>query len=327
MQRQYKAEGKLFPRAHLSLIGFNNSGYRKYGGIGFCFNSPFIEFHVEESKKMEINLYFLSQKIFYLNEALIDTLSRICENKGLDTKYCFSFFLDCPLHSGFGTGTNISLACIESVYKINRFEYLPEDLIILSNRGRTSGIGIHTYFKGGFIMDIGVKNLDSVFLPSNTNNSSLVSKQMLSISFPEWEFVVCIPRNIIPLSKQEEISFFRNNTPLLNEDVFRILYVSVFGVVSSVIESDFPAFCQSINDLQKTKWKYLEKLNYGKQMDAVEKTLIKAGASAIAMSSLGPSLLVFSNDILKLTANLDKLNDEFIYFKTSSNNAGRLIYA
>lgn len=326
-QNKIIAEGMLFPRAHLSLIGFNHLGYRKYGGIGFSFDSPTIKFNVVESKEMNVTLFSNSLKIEYNNHSLITNLIKLCAIKDILTHYSFTFFLDCPIHSGFGTGTNITLACIESIYKINKVDYSPLEITNLSNRGRTSGIGIQTYFNGGFVMDIGVKNIDNIFLPSNSSSSIEISKPLILTKFPDWDFIVCIPRNTKPLSQLKELSFFKKSTPLSNNEVYEILYFSLYGVTGAVLENDFEMFCNAIEHLQQTKWKSLERLNYQNDILSLEKKLLGAGAKAIAMSSLGPSLIAFSSEIEAFELELKKLEHEFIFWRTKSNNTGRIIYA
>jgi beta-ribofuranosylaminobenzene 5'-phosphate synthase len=145
--------------------------------------------------------------------------------------------------------------------------------------------------------------------------------------FPDWEFVVCIPKNIPPLSIIEEINFFNKSTPIKKNETLEILYVSLYGVAASIVEKDFKAFCVSINDLQRTKWKRLERLMYKGNIKRIENNLFKAGAKSVAMSSLGPSLIVFSDNIESFLFNSHKFSNELIFYKAKANNEGRLIYA
>ena len=119
--------------------------------------------------------------------------------------------------------------------------------------------------------------------------------------------------------------FFEKNCPIGQEAVENILYESVYGISSSLIENDFNTFCKSVDSIQETKWKSLERDLYGAELKVVESLIRKAGAKCVGMSSLGPLLYFFGEDIDSI---IDRVNADLTggkCYKTSFNNSCRIL--
>lgn len=319
---------KAFPRIHITLIGMNRDGYRLNGGIGFSISSPTLDISFEEADTIDV----VDQRKQGFTE---DELHRLkCHIKKVVKNQNFNKMFICvinegiiPSHVGFGSNSMIYLACVEALFILNQRDYSEKDVIALSGRGGTSGIGINTYFRGGFVFDTGVANLGT---RTHAPSSVFVSKRcqqpllMKSIELPLWDLGICIPQ-IIPKTEEEEKHFFQTNCPIEKGDVEKILYEAVYGVTSSLMENDFKAFCESVNAIQQTKWKSLERNLYGEPIIEVEKTIKKNGARCVGMSSLGPMLYFFGDDI---EGSVEKLNHEIpqcVCFKTTFNNLSRIV--
>lgn len=319
---------KAFPRIHVSLIGMNRDGYRINGGIGFSVSSPTLDMSFELTPLIEV--VDLRKHGFSKDELdrLIIHLYRIVKNQNLD-KVC-----KCTIHKGaiqshvgFGSNSMIYLSCVEALLILNHKEYTKNDVIALSGRGGTSGVGINTYFEGGYVFDCGISNLGQrSFAPSSSFVAEKCSQPLLmkSIKLPEWDLGICIPP-IENKTEEEEIVFFRENCPIAKKDVEEILYEAVYGLTSSLIESDFEVFCQSINAIQQTRWKMLERNLYGKKLSDIEDAIKDAGAKCVGMSSLGPMLYFFGNDICGVLERLKEGMPWCTCFKTSFNNYGRVV--
>jgi beta-ribofuranosylaminobenzene 5'-phosphate synthase len=324
----YKMKIEIFPRIHLTLIDFSLNGYRKFGGIGFSLNTPSSIIEIIQNESFSFDFKIKGEKVEHLYDNVETVINLAYQKFNLLHKASFSINLEYPLHSGLGTGTNLTLACLEGLFIINNKKIEREQIIQLSSRGRTSGIGIQTYFDGGFVFDGGVKNTDNIFLPSNSNKSNLIAKPIVKCVLPNWPVLICIPKFLNTISVENERSFFENNTPLMNHEVQEILYHSVFGITSSILENDFEAFCVSLKSIQKTKWKLLERSNYSSDLIKLEKKLYDLGADTIAMSSLGPTIVAFSKNYddfhEKVIVNM---KDEISIYNANLNNEGRKIYA
>ncbi len=328
--KRYESMLKIeaFPRIHITLIGMNKNGYRLNGGIGFSISSPTLDISFEEADTIDV----IDKREYGFNE---DELNRLKSHinqvaKNQDFRKMFVCVINEGIiqsHVGFGSNSMIYLACVEALFILNQRDYSEKDVIALSGRGGTSGIGINTYFRGGFVFDTGIANLGT---RTHAPSSVFVSKRcqqpllMKSIELPLWDLGICIPQ-IIPKTEEEEKHFFQTNCPIEKGDVEKILYEAVYGVTSSLMENDFKAFCESVNAIQQTKWKSLERNLYGEPMIEVEKTIKKNGARCVGMSSLGPMLYFFGDDI---EGSVEKLNHEIpqcVCFKTTFNNLSRIV--
>jgi beta-ribofuranosylaminobenzene 5'-phosphate synthase len=78
-----------------------------------------------------------------------------------------------PTHVGLGSKTSVSLACIEAACLTLGRQPTPIELISMTGRGGTSGIGINTYFSGGVIADDGHRmETGAKFYPSSMRAST-----------------------------------------------------------------------------------------------------------------------------------------------------------
>ena len=319
---------KAFPRIHVTLIGMNREGYRINGGIGFSMASPTLNMRFEADEGICVldkrTQGFSKNELARLNNHLM----KVMKDEHLAEGFrCV--IEDCQIHShfGFGTSTMAYLSCIEALLIINKRVYTNDDVVKFSGRGGTSGIGISTYFKGGFVFDTGVtNNADRDLTPSSCFKGDDYRKPLIfkNISLPGWEMGICIPP-IQNKTEDEEKVFFEKNCPIEQNAVENVLYESVYGISSSLLENDFNTFCKSVDSIQETKWKSLERDLYGAELKEVESLIRKAGAKCVGMSSLGPLLYFFGEDIDGIVARVNADLTGGKCYKTSLNNSGRIL--
>ena len=306
----------------------NKDGYRLNGGIGFSISSPILDINFETSNTIDI----IDKRIYGFTEdelhRLKNHINQVAKNQDFEKVFiCVINEGIIQSHVGFGSNTMIYLACIEALFILNQRNYSEEDVIALSGRGGTSGIGVNTYFRGGFIFDTGIAiHGQRTHAPS----SAFVSKEckqpllMKSVELPFWDLGICIPQ-IVPKTEEEESRFFQANCPIGKKDVEKILYESVYGATSSLMENNFKMFCNSINTIQQTKWKSLERNLYGDTIIEVEDTIRKNGARCVGMSSMGPMLYFFGDDIENIVEKVSCEMPHCVCFKTTFNNASRIV--
>lgn len=319
---------KAFPRIHISLIGMNDDGYRLNGGIGFSIASPTLDMGFEYSDLIQV--IDMREHGFIHDE--LDRLKNHLDNVIIKKK--FKTGLRCVIydglvqsHVGFGSNSIIYLSCIEALFIMNKRSYNEQDVIALSGRGGTSGIGINTYFRGGFVFDVGVpKHKQRALAPSSAFMDRIEDKPLLmkSVTLPKWQLGICIP----PLehkTEEEEKEFFQKNCPINKDAVEKVLYEAVYGITSSLMEDNFDVFCKSIDAIQQTKWKSLERNLYGKELMTAESIIRRAGAQCVGMSSLGPLFYFFGNDIDDIVRKVKMEVPSCICLKTTFNNSARIL--
>ena len=315
-----------FPRIHITLIGMNNDGYRINGGVGFSISAPKIDVYVEESKNVKI----IDERELGLTEQEKTRLQHVLTNSinGFGLKKRIKCIIQGNVlpHYGFGSNTSIYMSCLEALFIINEIKYGNEDIVTSSKRGGTSGIGINTYFEGGFIFDVGIKNDNQLFTPSSIADRNGKTPLVIhKCKLPDWKIGICIPKYIQHKSEQEEIEFFKTHCPIENSSIENVLYEAVYGITSSIIESDYDVFCKSINKIQLAKWNYLQRLLYGEALIELEQIIKSFGTDCVGMSSLGPMLFFTGNDVKSIIDKVIRSVPETICYSTSFNNQGRII--
>src|SRR3990167_8157 len=288
----------VFPRLHLTLIGMNEHGYRINGGIGFSIQAPQLFLIIKPSDSFQ----FIDNRYTQLSQNQREKLAQIIEK--VRSQYQFKYSISVKIsgemrtHYGFGSETSIRLSCLEALFILNERQYESELIISLSGRGGTSGIGIHTYFEGGAVLDIGRKYDGDPFNPSTyAENRKKVALLLQRVPMPEWNIGLCIPLEISPKNEFEEKEFFEKTCPITDTQVHETLYHVIFGLNAAIQEHDKLTFCKALKNIQNCAWKYAERKQYGIKLSELETNLYSSGALAVGMSSLGPSLFFIADDI------------------------------
>lgn len=317
-----------YPRIHFSLIGMSNEGYRINGGAGCSISAPLLDCYFALSDSLQV----VDQRKYPLSAEELNRLTHTIELCII--KYRLQNIYKCVInsdalfpHTGFGSNTMIYLSCIEALFILNGLEYTQDEVIINSTRGGTSGVGIYTYFNGGVSIDLGVENINEEFRPSSLGARHNYPIQLCGFQAPQWTIGIMIPVHISGATEQQEVHFFKQNTPIPLDDVKSILYEIIFGIVGALKDPNFKTFCDAVNNLQQTKWKELEREIYGKEFQKIEQCIKEAGAIAVGMSSLGPMLYFLGNDIPSTIDQLRKVYTDSIFIETKfNNNAREIVY-
>lgn len=303
----------------------HDSGLRMNGGIGFAIDSPSIIIEANITEKCTVNdkrKYRLTNEA---NDKLIQSIEEACNIHSLSHGVSIDISGDALANHGFGSGTAIRLSCLEALMILNNVEVISSELVRLSGRGGTSGIGVNTYFSGGMIIDAGVIKSRYDHKPSSLSTSNSPSLVLKQFDMPDWDIGICIPENIKPLTHKQEKEFFKNTCPIKESEAHKALYHSVAGVCSSILDLDKDGFEYSVRELQKCEWKKSERELHGDELSLIEKTLYDCGASTVGMSSLGPSLFFLSKDVGDVIRVAKGKLTDCKFFKTKPTNCGRQI--
>ncbi len=316
---------QTFPRVHLTLIGMNNDGYRINGGIGFSISNPSLNLCFYESEGVEINDLRLFKFTDIEREKLISIINQSIK------QYKFKKSIHCQIkgevlpHYGLGSNTSIYLACLEALFVFNDFKYTSNTLILASNRGGTSGIGINAYFNGGFVFDLGIDKQNQKFEPSSiAKRAGILPLVLKKLVLPNWQIGICF-QNISNKTEHEEIEFFKSCCPIDKSSVEEILYEAVYGITASLIDDNYPVFCTAVNAIQTTKWKSMERSIYGNELYELENKIKSYGADCVGMSSLGPMLFFMGENLDQIISNINKEFPSAVCYKSYFNNQGRIV--
>jgi len=312
-------------RLHLSLLALHNGKYRVNGGLGFAIIDPTCELAFSKATSFSIrdnrDHPLISEESNRLQTLLFE------EQKLRSLEHPLNIVLTGNMrpHAGFGSGTAITLACLEALHILNGSEISPTELVAASGRGGTSGVGIHSYFSGGYAFDLGRKVDGGPFSPSHLNGRKPAPLLLDQGPMPDWEFGICMPAAIAHKTQAEERDFFRRTCPLPADKVYETVYHTLFGLYAALREADRSAFCAALKAVQNCAWKLAERQEYGDALLEIEQTIYAAGAEAVGMSSLGPSLFFLADDVNRIVTAMRQSRPDCEWLITRPDNRGREI--
>lgn len=314
----------VHPRIHVTLVGMDGNGYRINGGSGFSVEDPKITIRFWRSASFE---FYDNRQFGFTKEEInraIEHLTRIQQqNNRLTSSMNVEISGEMRTHHGFGSSTGVRLAVIEALFLINDVNISREQLAYLSGRGGTSGVGISTYFTGGFVTDLGHIGRTDMMPSSLAEARTSMPLTLLQSEMPKWQIGLCLSNNIEALTEKEEADFFTKICPIDSSQVKEANYHVIYGLTASVLENNFDHFCLSIRNLQNCRWKKEERSLYGDDLSKIESDLYVSGATAVGMSSLGPLLYFVSKDVKAVSNNFIAINKNCTVFMTSVRNIGR----
>jgi beta-ribofuranosylaminobenzene 5'-phosphate synthase len=281
---------RAFPRLHLGLHDLGKATPRKYGGSGFTLSWPTTDVSAElYSCNVVINQAGLDAQAIEDVAALIERSQSIMGFDGMRV----TIREVPPQHVGFGTKTTLLLAVATACASESNAAMTASDLQIVSRRGGTSGVGIHTFFNGGFIVDAGHHApYDVEWSPSSASIPAATPLLVLQHPIPNtWRFSLVLPQGR-RLAGHDEAEFFRLNTPIPVTEAYRSISLTYHGIVPSVLESRLDLLKQTLAESHRVGFKARELNGQSAAVRAVFAELERIDQCAVGLSSLGPLVYV-----------------------------------
>ena len=276
-----------YPRLHASLFDLGIATPRQYGGVGFAIDGmPTVV-----SAERDIN--FTLQGTEHLDEVGAENVRMAIERLRSEVdippmSVCIESLP--PQHVGLGSKTTVLLGVLRAIAAEARIGLEQQDLQRLSGRGGTSGIGVHTFFDGGLVVDAGHRaDMPRIYGPSSSaKNVVSIPPAIISVPMPsEWKTTLLLPEGALK-SGSEEVDLFTRSTPMPDDEVFAAIGLGIFGLATCAMSKDFSAFVTSLRRLQAVGFKARE---IAAQPDAVATLLDELSQVPMCgagMSSMGP---------------------------------------
>ena len=313
-------------RVHLTLIDLGHAGYRRNGGVGFGITAPRSTFAFASHSAVDVSALATCGYLPAEIATLTARLERLMSQRQLTQGLRLAEVKLPSRHAGFGTGTAVALASMESLFLLNDLSVSPEFLRSHCGRGGASGIGLSNYFKGGFIFDAGRSFNPAPIVGSDaTDEVNELPLEMAHLNMADWPMGVLIPSGASAISLEQEKALFSQRLPLADAEVFEITYHALFGALVAVRSGDYDAFCASINALQRCAWKRAEIDLYGQIVRTCAAHLASIGCDAVAMSSIGPALIFWASDFDSVFAAATSHYGPAAVFRTRPDNTGRIL--
>lgn len=306
-------------RLHFSLIDLNGRLGRIDGGFGLAINEPNFQIVAESSTDIRV------ESIEYTERAveIVRRLQKKYQFPGIKLR----LLSEIPTHSGFGSGTQLSLGIAVAVNTLYNLKLNLLELATAVGRGGTSGIGVAAFETGGFIVDCGHRypSQKSSFLPSAAADNISPPPILSQYTFPDWQLLIVMP-NCDRIYGEQELDLFRTLCPQPASVAPRLSHLLLLQLLPAILENDLHSFGKAINEIQTFGWKKVEIDAQGAELQQTLAFLQSNGALGAGVSSWGPAICAVSEDI----ETLKRKTEEFLAdlprggtcFVTSANNIG-----
>ncbi len=244
------------PRIHMGLIDCGNATPRQFGGCGFAVDGLYT--HVKASPASRTSLR--PSKYIDISERTTQDIKKVLHlTDEAFGKASVRIKTMPPEHRGFGSKTSILLSVASAVYgcyygQTNDFEAI----VRLTNRGGASGVGVNTFWHGGFVRDAGhlVEPGKRLFLPSAAS-TPLSSPPLISHFYmpDNWYVHLYTNTNAKSIEGEREVEFFKKITPLPDIDIYKTISVIDHGICPAIKERDIVQLGHAVSELNQTGMK------------------------------------------------------------------------
>lgn len=284
---------RCYPRIHIGLMDLGNATFRKYGGAGFTLSGLPTEIVATRSRRIVVRD---SGKLDVQGKKdLVSALQRLSDIAPLAKAQVTVRQLP-PQHIGLGTKTSLLLGALMASSLAAGIR-LPRSLLQqISSRGGTSGIGINTFFQGGFLTDAGHDPAESDrFAPSSSRRPIEIPPVLCRASIPQqWLFYLLLPSGR-RFSGGLEQEFFKQNTPIQKAEVLQSIGLLYHGVLPAILTNNLKLLKASIERLHETGFKNKELKAQPKVVRDIIYSFKDIPGCAIGLSSMGPLIYVIAN--------------------------------
>lgn len=324
-------------RLHITLIDLNGKYGRIDGGVGITTLKPRLLLEAHDGYE-DIQVEFINPESDKLTNDTMDDYQakifsatrRINESLNLKGGYHFKLREAFPVHSGLGSGTQLSLAVAKLILKMNDQDLSASEIAEIVGRGGTSGIGVASFESGGFIVDSGhKKTVKNDFLPSSASKAS-PPPILARYDFPEdWKIILAIPHVKRKVFGHGEVDIFQKYCPIPLREVQELIHVLFMKMMPAVIEEDLDQFGEAVNIVQNIGFKKIELSLQNPFIKDLMDNLKASGAVGVGMSSFGPTIYAItdtnSKDVYRAAHNAMREREGEIIL-TSAQNSGAHIY-
>jgi beta-ribofuranosylaminobenzene 5'-phosphate synthase len=294
-------------------MDMGNVTSRTYGGAGFALSSPATEIIAERSSgRTEIaGLEMLDADAQAGLRACVNRWAQLNKSAHVHIK-----IHRLPIqHIGLGTKTSLLMGTLAAATLAAGKEISQSAIQTLSGRGGASGVGVNTFFHGGFVADAGhPARKDLSFAPSSRRISHAVPPILSRVPIPErWQVYLFLPSGR-RFSGNAEQEFFTKNTPIRRSEVLDSIALLYHGVVPAVLTADLSLLKESLANLHKVGFKKRELAAQSEDVKAIIAYLDSIRDCAVGLSSMGPLIYAISErtisaevEDIKKTFNVDLL--------------------
>lgn len=284
-------------RIHITLIDMNGSETgRVDGGVGLMLRDPVVVIRARPAASSSVIVSNRSgdasgDELSLSIAGLLKRLEELPRAGGAEVEIA-----SCPpLHAGLGAKSQALLATAVAVLKSYECEIEPELVAAITGRGGTSGVGVHGFWRGGFLVDGGhpieTKRGSTSYRPSSRSASAGAATLLARYEFPDWPILIVTPHGH-RIHGEWEARLFREVCPIPMSDIRAVSHTVLMHMLPAIIEGDLKAFGKSLWNIQDRRWKAFE---IASQAPAVSRVMSRLrhelAVTGAGMSSWGTSIM------------------------------------
>lgn len=286
-------------RLHFGLLDLHGGLGRIDGGIGLALEHPKTIISARRSNVCEA---FCPMEPSF-EERLNAAMGAVCSHFELPGA-SVDIRERARAHSGLGSASQTLVGAGIAVCALYGLEPGSEAIAALVGRGGTSGIGIRAIQHGGFILDGGHRfrrgaGSKSGYSPSSASVGAPPPPLLLRYSFPDWDVLIVIPRGE-GASGDRERDLFEDACPVPAADVEKMCRILLTQMLPAILEADLPTFGEAMEAYQNYGFKVFEAETQGPLIAECAEFLRANGGKGVGMSSWGPTLFAFGQDLSAL---------------------------
>ncbi len=315
-------------RLHFGLIDMNGEIGRIDGGIGLALESPHTLIEAVKADKIQVKC----PNEPALKERIQIAAKNVCDKYGIQGVAIN--ILEHPLpHVGLGSATQALVGMAAAICKVYDIDESVRELAKLVGRGGTSGIGIGGIQHGGFILDAGHRFRRNYgvskteYAPSTSSVGMDPPTILLHQDFPDWDVLITIPLGEGASGFREAV-LFKVVCPVPLSEVRHICHIIIMQILPAIMEKDIRAFGDGMEEFQRLGFKVFEFRAQTKLIHDCMRFLKENGGIGIGMSSWGPVIFSFGEDLSELKEKADawiKKHGGGKNILTKANNTGMKI--
>jgi beta-ribofuranosylaminobenzene 5'-phosphate synthase len=283
-------------RLHMGLIDPSGSLGRRFGSLGVAIEGGY-EVRITPSDSLEIKAGGEDR------ETIIEAVNAMNGSFETGTGYSIEVREGIPRHVGLGSTTQLSLAVGTGIARLSGLNVTIEEIARVLGRGKNSGVGIHAFRLGGFVLDGGVRNG--------------VPPLIVRHDFPEeWAFLVITPELQPGFDEREEkpvMASLGGNPKVARE----ISHLILLGLLPALVERNIRDFGRSLTRIQELVGSHFSNYQGGEFREDVGILLdfLREKSYGYGQSSWGPTVygLILRDEGEKLVEEArDYMNDHGI---------------
>ena len=286
-------------RLHFGLLDLHGGLGRIDGGIGLALEQP--RTVISATRSQACNAFCPLEPSF--EERLESAILAVCGHYSFPGASVAVLERARP-HSGLGSASQTLVGAGMAISALYGLNPSAAEIASLVGRGGTSGIGISAIQHGGFILDGGHRfrrgeGSKTGFSPSSASVGVPPPPLLARYEFPDWDVLIVIPQGE-GASGDRERDLFEEACPVPAGDVEKMCRILLTQMLPAVLEADLETFGAAMEAFQRYGFKVFEAETQGPLVAECAEFLRTNGGKGVGMSSWGPTLYAFGEDLSTL---------------------------